>query len=136
MNAEIPASQLRAWGIRRVARTRRALYGVDELLRMSRHAGRAYVRPVTANRSLIVWRPTNRFLQPVIARCGRVRITNEYGYGPHMALPVAAGTIRVRSITGTPFMNATVVDGRECFEIVDAEIAYELTEWPTIETEI
>lgn len=123
MNSKIPDRQLVEWGMKRLQLHHSALRGVNDMLRMSRHGGRAYIRPVRPDRTVLVYQPFNRFLQPAIMQCGRTRITNELGFGAHVALGFRTkhgdDTIRVIGTPIAPFVDAV---GRECFVIVEPQL--------------
>lgn len=134
-DTQAPTTGLQQWGLNRLRIYRRALHGINELLRMSRHAGTAYIRPVTPNRTVVVYRPENRFLQPVIVRCGRCRITNTNadGLGSHFALPVTVGAATPVLRIGGDSLLRTERDSRnrEFFVVADAHIRFAGLDWLT-----
>lgn len=124
MNSEIPDRQLTEWGFKRLRMQASALRGLDNLLRMSRHDGRAYIRPVTPHRSVLVWSPFNQFLQQTIVQCGRTRITNSnVEIGVHVELPISDRDRLL--IVGRPEFIVDAV-GRQCIVVTDADVRYHI----------
>lgn len=79
----------------------RPLRGADHLVRMARHPGALYVRPIRHDRSVVVWQPHNRFMQPVIVQTGKPWVR------PSMLHPVNGPALRTPGLVKVP-----TIDGR------------------------
>ncbi len=109
----VPITDWRAWGIARQSTLRGPLYGLDNLVRFSRHEGAAIVRCVAPGRSLLAWRPNNVLMQTAITRAWRPRVI----LGQSVVLPVNPKLGPWLLITGEQITN----EGRHIL-IPDAEI--------------
>lgn len=97
----VPSSDWKAWGIARQSTLRGPLYGLDNLIRFSRHEGAAIIRCVAPGRSVLAWRPTNHLLQTAITRTWRPRVI----LGQSIIIPASAEAGLWLVITGETITN-------------------------------